>query len=269
MTATRDPVAVVLARGASRRLRASIAGATLDDAQRAAATAGRKPMVPIAGRPWIDHVLGRVRDAGVSRAIAVVSPEQAADPVGTHPGATVDRLDVELAVQAEPRGTADAVRAARVRVGDAPFVVLNGDNVYPVAALRALLALGGPGVVGFTAEALAGGGIPIERARAFAQLDVERDRLQGIVEKPQQFDPAALVGMNAWRFDARIFDAIDGLAPSPRGEWELPDAVRRSMRAGVDYAVIRSSDPVFDLTHADDVAGLEARLAAPGSPTDG
>ena len=154
-------------------------------------------------------------------------------------------------------------------VADAPFVVLNGDNVYPVTALRALLALEGPGVVGFTAEALARGGIPAERARAFAQLSVERDRLQEIVEKPPHLDPAALVGMNAWRFDARIFDAIDGLDPSPRGEFELPDAVRRSIRAGVDYAVIRSADAVFDLTHAGDVAGLEARLATPETSTDG
>jgi glucose-1-phosphate thymidylyltransferase len=61
-------------------------------------------------------------------------------------------------IQPEPRGTADAILAAADWVGEASFLAVNGDNLYPVAALRRLRDLDGPGVVGFSRAGLVSSG---------------------------------------------------------------------------------------------------------------
>ena len=67
--------------------------------------------------------------------------------------------------------------------------------------------------------------------------------------------------MNSWRFDQRIFAACRGLAVSPRGELELPDAVLRSSREfGVVYRVRRCTQAVFDLSSRSDIAPVAALL---------
>src|SRR5438270_3031693 len=78
----------------------------------------------IAGQPMIEHVIRAVRLAGISRIVVVVGNN--ADEVRN-----ALPQDVEAATQAEPRGTADAVRVGLGAVGIAPnldnIVVFYGD----------------------------------------------------------------------------------------------------------------------------------------------
>jgi glucose-1-phosphate thymidylyltransferase len=67
--------------------------------------------------------------------------------------------------------------------------------------------------------------------------------------------------MNCWRFDSRIFSACRAVAPSPRGELELPDAVQYSMESlGCRYAVRVTAETVFDLSTRADVARVARQL---------
>jgi dTDP-glucose pyrophosphorylase len=245
----------------------------LSAAERAAADAGAKAMMPIAGRrgptrPLLDFTLSRLADAGYRQVVLVVGPDAALvrdyyDGVGRP-----TRMAVSFAVQGEPRGTADAVLAAQEAVGDRPFAVVNGDNVYPVAALEALRTLGGPGLAAFERDDLVdSSGISPDRVASFAVLDVTPDgRLAGVVEKPSAEAVAsrgarALVSMNCWRFDARIFDACRDTPPSVRGELELTAAVRLAVERGVAFRVAVVKGPVFDLSRRSDIAFVSARLA--------
>lgn len=260
--------AVVLARGLGRRMRAEDGGARLDTAQEAAAASGVKGMIPI-GRPFLDYLLSALADAGFTRACLVIGPEHGA--VREHyaqPG-LLARIEVEFAVQQEPRGTADAVLAAEPVARGEPFLVCNADNYYPVPVLSALRALGAPGLAGFARDALVReSNIPAERVAQFAILAVTPDGfLADIVEKPDaateaRFGTAAPVSMNAWVFDDRIFDACRAIPPSPRGEFEIQDAVRHAMRhLGVRFRVLPVSAGVLDLSRRGDVAAVAERLA--------
>ena len=261
--------AVILARGLGTRLRAGAEQvSTLTPGQAAVAAAGVKALMPVGGRPFLDHGLSRLADAGLSRVCLVIGPEHVAVR-RYYEAVRPRRVRIELAVQEEARGTADAVAAAADFVGSDPFVVLNGDNLYPVEALRALGALRSCGLAVFESEALVReSNIDAARIAKFAVVELDaRDRLTAIHEKP---DPRFLaarpgsvwVSMNAWRFDAAIFGAIRSLTPSPRGELELPDAVRRLVARGErEFVAVRSGGAVLDLTGAQDVAALEARLA--------
>lgn len=264
--------AVVLARGAGSRMRAAGDDVALTPEQRQAAAAGHKALMPIAGRPFLDFVIANLVEAGISAVALIVAPDheamQAAYPDGRGPGG----VPLAFLVQAEPRGTADAVLAARDWVGAQPFLVLNGDNVYPVSALRDLIALHEPGASGFDrADLVETSNIPADRIAAFALFDVDdRSELVRVVEKPDPSEVAragdhALVSMNLWRFDARIFDACRDVPPSPRGELELPAAVMLARSRGVRYRIVPARGPVLDLSRRGDVAFVTRRLTGGGT----
>src|SRR5262245_20328450 len=104
-------------------MRQADTGVTLTEAQQRAADAGLKPLVPIAGRPFLDYVLSSLADAGLAHVGLVVAPDHAA--LAAHYGAwPPTRVALDFIVQPEPRGTADAVRAAESWTEGHPFLVM-------------------------------------------------------------------------------------------------------------------------------------------------
>jgi dTDP-glucose pyrophosphorylase len=259
--------AVILARGLGTRMRRAVEGVAIDAEQARAADSGVKAMIPI-GRPFLDYVISGLADAGVREVCLVIGPEH--DAVQEHYAhAGSSRVRLTYAVQAEPLGTADAVAASEAFAGGDPFIVLNSDNYYPVTALRALRSLGGCGLAGFEREALVrDGNIDDARVSRYAVLDVGRDgRLRGILEKPDgeawaRVGAHALISMNCWRFGPSIFAAARGISKSPRGEFELADAVKAAIDAGERFDVVPVAAGVLDLSHRSDIPSVARRLAA-------
>jgi glucose-1-phosphate thymidylyltransferase len=261
------PRAVILARGLGTRMRRVDGGTALAGGQAAAADAGLKAMMPI-GRPFIDYILSALADAGIEEACLVIGPEHGT--VRAHFDTPEPRrVRVRFAVQERPLGTADAVLAAEECTAGGRFMVLNGDNYYPVTVLRRMASVEEPAVAAFSRNALlAGGQIPPDRIGRFAVLDVGADGyLRRIVEKPDPASLAALgpdprVGMNCWVLDRRIFEACRTVAPSPRGELELPLAVQAAIDAGaMRVRAVPFEAPVLDLSGRADVAAVTAALA--------
>ncbi|MBS0532220.1 MAG: nucleotidyltransferase family protein [Proteobacteria bacterium] len=87
-----------------------------------------KPLVPVAGRPLLDHVLDKLADAGVCEAVVNVHylPDQIIDHVAhrSHPRVIIsDERDEVL-------DTGGAVVKALPLLGDAPFFHLNADTMW-------------------------------------------------------------------------------------------------------------------------------------------
>jgi len=267
----RTTQAVILARGLGTRMRreAEGSGAALSDDQRRAAAQGAKGMMPLGARPFLDYVLSALADAGIRDVTLVVAPEH--ESIREHFERThvPARVRVRYAVQAEPRGTADAVLSVRGVVDDAPFLVLNSDNYYPVAAFRELAALGGAGLVAFEAETLVReGGLEPERVFKYALLDVDdAGFLRAVREKPSADDPLAQrderwVSMNLWSFTPAIFEACARVRPSARGELEIQDAVTIAMHdLGERFGVVRMRAGVLDMSSRADIAFVASQLA--------
>jgi len=273
MSAHRTTQAVILARGLGTRMRRDAGqgegDASLSPEQRAAAATGSKGMMPLGARPFLDYVLSALADAGITDVVLVIGPEH--DQLREYFDVTSppERVRVHFAIQQEPRGTADAVLSARGVVNDAPFLVLNSDNYYPVAAYSALADLGASGLIGFEAETLVReGGIEPERVLKYALVDATDDGwLRAIREKPAADDPLALraerwVSMNVWSFTPVIFEACARIRPSARGELEIQDAVTLAMNElGERFRVLPMRAGVLDLSSRADVALVASRLA--------
>jgi glucose-1-phosphate thymidylyltransferase len=219
------------------------------------------------GRPFLDYVLSALADAGVQHVCIVVAPDDTALPRRYGTEVSLKRLRISFAVQREAWGTANALLSARAFAGNDHVLVLNADNYYPIAVLRALAELGAPAVPGFDREALVRlGHIDAERVRAYALLRVNAGGfLEDIVEKPDDATYASLanapVSMNVWSMPPSIFDACKRVTPSTRGELELPDAVRIAVRDfGVRFAVLPFALGVLDLSRRADVPAVAERL---------
>jgi len=232
----------------------------LDPDQEAWAAEGQKGMIPV-GRPFLDHVLSGLADAGYTRVCLVLGPEHHAVREYYTGAGRPERVTIEFAIQKEPLGTADAVLAAESFSAGELFLAVNADNLYPRAALEALRKLDGPGLAGFRRSGLVRGGlIPPERILAFALIEVDAEGfLTHIVEKPdpeaaRSFGPDPLISMNAWILSPSIFASCRAIAPSRRGELELQDAVRDNIeQRGERYRVIPFDEGVIDLSSRADI----------------
>jgi dTDP-glucose pyrophosphorylase len=271
--------AVLLARGLGSRMKQDGDTASLTASQAAAASAGSKGMMPIGNRqpgtgnqnpprPFLDYVLNVLADAGCRSVCLIVAPDHAAIREYYEGIGRPSRLAIEFAVQPIADGTARAVLSAERYAGHDPFVVLNSDNLYPTAVVRTLVDLDGPGLPAFERDSLIrDSGFPAERVASFAALEVDTDGyLVRIIEKPGReyfaaAGPRALVSMNVWRFDSRIFDACRDVALSSRGEYELPEAVGLAVDRGVRFRTFRAGGAVLDLSRRSDVALVSARLS--------
>ncbi len=257
--------AVILARGLGTRMRRLESGAELNSAQANMADTGMKAMIPI-GRPFLDYVLSYLADAGLTDVCLVIGPEHGYVREYYDRLAPV-RVRIQYAIQAEPLGTANAVLAARDFAAGQDFVVLNSDNYYPSSTLWSLRSLGFPGAVMYEEAGLVRkGNMPAERVRSFAYATTDSDGyLAGIVEKPagspsRNAAGFALISMNSWRFDRRIFRFCSDVQKSVRGEYELPAAVCDAVRDGIRFKILCSQEAVLDLSQRSDIAAVAERL---------
>jgi dTDP-glucose pyrophosphorylase len=259
--------AVILARSLGTRMRKTDPDSDLSYEQRAMAETGVKAMIPI-GRPFLDYVISALADAGYRRVCLIVAPDHGVlrDYYGK-PG-MCNRVSVEFAVQAEPRGTGDAVLAAEEFSAGDPFLVINSDNYYPAEAMRGLREIDSSGLALFERQAMIQlGNIQPERVSKFAVgLCDENGCLVRIIEKPDEETLRTLpepigLSMNCWRFGPSIFPACRAIEPSARGELELPDAVQRVIDGGESFRALTFRAPVLDMTSRADVASMAEKLS--------
>lgn len=185
-----------------------------------------KHLLPVAGKPLLGHVLQSLADAGL-REVALV--------VGHHPEAVQryvgdgDQWGIEATyiTQDQPLGLGHAIKQTRGFVRDCRFVVYLGDNLLE------------SGINGFVDEFRADGvaaslllkEVEDPRKYGVAVLDDQR-RVLRLVEKPPD-PPSNLAIVGVYAFEPVIFEAIDDIKPSARGELELTDAIQWLVERGM------------------------------------
>ena len=134
----------------SLRLRPEIAANVPDTAMVMAAGLGKrmrpltasrpKPLIDVGGKPLIDHVLDKLRAAGVTK--AVVNVHYLADSLEAHLQSAAKGLDIQLSDERDLllETGGGLVRAAPM-IGCDPFFAINSDNLWidgPTDTLRLL-----------------------------------------------------------------------------------------------------------------------------------
>jgi len=171
-----------------------------------------KVMLPIANRPMMEHLVIAAREAGITDFVFVVGYGEREIRRYFGDGTTLG-IHIEYATQRQQRGTADAVGAARNHV-TGPFLVLNGDMVLKKEDIAALCHRKPTCMCTTTTD----------HAQDYGVIMVENGHITALEEKSRN-PKSNLINAGAYLFSPEIFDLIDAVRPSPRGELELTDAL--------------------------------------------
>jgi len=212
-----------------------------------------KPMLEVRGKPILQHIIEGLRDASVRRVLVVVGWR--ADVVRDHfgDGSRVG-LAVEYITQVVQDGTGRVVELARDFVGAAPFILSYGDILINPANYRKLVALE-------DAEAIVSvKHNPGEIAKGGAIFVDERFTVTDVREKPGPGEPTSpWYNAGVYTFRTSIFEHTARLEKSPRGEYELTDAIRTLAQSSGKVRAIELTGDWADVRDAQVLAQLNAR----------
>ena len=188
-----------------------------------------KPMLPLGGRPMLAHQIERMEAAGVREVLVVVGYKgyMVADYFEANP----PRLaKLSYVTQEKQDGTGSAAMLAREFAGDDPFLMVYGDNIVETKIYDELFERAQGAEMALSVKW-------VEDPYQGGAVYVEGDRVTKIVEKPPK-GTATTNWNNAgiYVFAPSIFEALDQIELSPRGEYELTDAVHSIVNSGKPVA---------------------------------
>ncbi len=212
-----------------------------------------KPMLPVAGKPILQHIVEGLRGAGIARVLIIVGYR--AEVVRGHFGdGSALGLAVEYATQVVQDGTGRVVELAREFVGAEPFVLSYGDILIDPANYQRLVALG-------EAEAIISVKYnPGEIAKGGAIFLDENRMVTDVREKPGPGEPVSpWYNAGIYSFRPSIFTHTAALERSPRGEYELTDAIRTLAQSTRRVRALELTGAWADVRDPEVLAQLNAR----------
>ncbi len=101
-----------------------------------------KPLIPICGKPLIEHTLGNLLQAGVKEITILLNGEQHTDPVAHHLSRSHNVSSLTI-WRKTTRSSYESFSFVYQRLGTPPFVISTVDTLYDVAELKHFLDLSG------------------------------------------------------------------------------------------------------------------------------
>lgn len=184
-----------------------------------------KQLIPVANKPVLVRVIESIRDAGVEEIGIVIGQTgpQIQEVVGDG-----SRYGVKLTYipQESPDGLAHAVKISRDFLGDERFVMFLGDNVIEGGINQLISDFANSD---WNSQIVLK---EVENASAYGVAKLRPDgSIEQLIEKPKN-PPSNLALVGIYMFDPHIWEAVNAIKPSPRGEYEITDAIQWLIDAG-------------------------------------
>ena len=205
-----------------------------------------KVLLAINGKPFLSYVIENLKKAGFDEfGIVAGHFKEKIEAFVKKEG-----INAKIIEQKEPKGTGHAVMQVKEFCKGESFIVLGGDNLFSVEDLKA--------VHNDDEFCYAVGKEMDGDVRKYGVFRVEGERLLRIVEKPKEF-VSNIINIGLYKFTPEIWDALDKIELSERGEYELTDAVSLLAKEGkVKY--LKLKDYWLDLGSLDDIPKVEKFL---------
>jgi len=209
-----------------------------------------KPMIAVRGKPILQHIVEGLRGAGVTRILIIVGYRADVVRQALGDGSALE-VEIEYVVQEMQDGTGKVVELARDFVGRDPFVLAYGDIIADPSNYQRLVRLE-PDV-----EAIVSVKQNEDVSKGGAVFLNQQFELIDLREKPQPGEPTSpWYNAGLYAFRPGIFDFTARLERSPRGEFELTDAIRALAQSGKKVRALELSGDWFDVRDPEVLAQL-------------
>ena len=181
-----------------------------------------KHLLPVYNKPMIYYPLEALKQVGIKETLLITS----GDHVGHFANLlkSGDEFDMRLyyAIQHSPTGgIADAMKLAKEFAQNEPILVILGDNIFKfdlkasIARFEQQLQKTGKGAMIF--------GVRRPDVRQYGVIETDKDgTVIGIEEKPEH-PKSDIAQTGIYVYDNRVFDFVNSLVPSGRGQLEVTD----------------------------------------------
>ena len=209
-----------------------------------------KPMIEVRGKPILQHIIEGLRAAGVEKFLIIVGYRAEVVRQAFRDGAHLG-VAISYATQVVQDGTGRVVELAREFAGADPFVLSYGDILVEPSNYSRLTILPDE------AEAIVSVRHNEDVSKGGAVFVNEWFELIDLREKPQPGEPTSpWYNAGIYAFRSSIFAFIARLERSPRGEFELTDAIRDLARSGKKVQAIELIGDWADVRDPEILAAL-------------
>ena len=211
-----------------------------------------KPLIPLNGRPMLLHILDRIAAAGVEEVLLVTGylAEQIEEVASGH------GLRVSFRRQETVNGTAKAALLARQWVGVSPFLLTFGDILaepeHYVGMRESFAGFDGVLAARYVEDPYQGAAIYVDEER----------RVQRIIEKPERGTSTThWNSAGIYVFSPIVFDELERVPLSARGEYEATSAITQMLDAGRTLKMFALEGTWMDVGRPEDLAAAAEAVA--------
>ncbi|MFH1832576.1 MAG: sugar phosphate nucleotidyltransferase [Candidatus Levyibacteriota bacterium] len=178
-----------------------------------------KHLLPIYDKPMIYYPLLAMQKAGIKEVLLTTGPDHAGHFANLLGGGEDFNLKLYYAVQKNPKGgISEAIALAREFAKDEKILVILGDNIFSANLEEVIdkFQAKEKGAVVFGVK------MPTESGQ-YGVIEIDKNgKVISIEEKPEH-PKSNIAQTGIYMYDKRVFDLIDKLNPSKRGELEVTD----------------------------------------------
>lgn len=177
-----------------------------------------KCLLPVGKKPMICHCLDILTCAGIDDIILITGPEHMGHIISLLGSGSDFGCSLTYRVQDKADGIAAALKLCKGFVGDDKCAVILGDNIFedvePLSREIRSFSDSTDSYKLFTKR--------VPDPQRFGVAVFDNEKIVDIIEKPKvHISDQAIVGL--YCYDREVFDVIETLVPSVRGEYEISD----------------------------------------------
>ena len=222
-----------------------------------------KAMCPIAGRPIVERVMDTLVRNGILDFILVISPDDSEITEYFTQKSTID-ASIQFVHQTHQLGMGHALLQAAPFIQE-DFVLSSCDNLVEEKVIHQMLQMwaGEPPPNGILALLR----VSEDELTRMGVVEIDdHHRILRIVEKPTLEEAPSNIGsVPIYMFSHKLIKYLARIQPSPRGEYELQDAIQELIDLDGNVYGLMLPDRI-DLTHPSDLLRLNLHFLIKGQP---
>ncbi len=199
-----------------------------------------KPMIIVDTKPLLYYTLDAVHNY-VDEIIIVIGYH--GDQIKAYFGKAFNGTPITYKEQEAPLGTGHALLTANP---EGRFIMINGDDFFDKEIIMKVLD-----------HDLCVAAAHVDNPKKFGIFEVKDNLVVGLEEKPEH-PKSDLANIGLWVMDERLVHLMENIPKSPRGEFEITDALKEFIKSEKVYCEV--TDKWIPVGYPEDIEKVEKYL---------